>query len=104
MLYGKLRFWADGQVNEIGPGEVVIVRQGVRHGYITLEDAEIEIYGEMGSGVFISTREQDGTTHEKEIFVRDVPWSRAPLDENQYISRQQQLQQFRADYEAEPFA
>jgi hypothetical protein len=36
--------------------------------------------------------------------VRHVPWSRVPTNDSQYISRSEQLERFRARYEANPFA
>jgi mannose-6-phosphate isomerase-like protein (cupin superfamily) len=104
VLYGKLRFRAGDQVRDVGAGEVVIVEPGVIHGYITLEDAEIEVYGEIGAGIFVTTEAPDGTTSVDEIFVRNVPWSRVPADESQYISRSEQLHRFRARYDEKPFA
>ena len=104
VLYGKLRFRVGKQVRDIGPGEVVIVEPGIPHGYITLEDAEIEIYGEIGAGIFVTVEDPDGASREEEIFVRNAPWSRIPADESQYITREEQLKRFRVRYEASPFA
>ena len=104
VLYGKLRFRAGDQVRDVGPGEVVIVEPGVIHGCITLEDAEIEVYGEIGAGIFVSSEAPDGSTQVEEIFVRNVPWSRVPADESQYITRSEQLERFRVRYATHPFA
>ena len=65
VLYGKLRFRAGDQIQDIGPGEVVIVEPGIEHGYVTLEDAELEVYGEIGAGVFMMTEDADGTPREE---------------------------------------
>ena len=104
VLYGRLRFRVGDQVQEIGAGEVVIVEPGTLHGYIALEDTEIEIYGEIGSGIFIPAGSPNGSTELEEIFVRNVPWSRTPPDEHQYITRAEQLDRFRARYADDPFA
>jgi mannose-6-phosphate isomerase-like protein (cupin superfamily) len=104
VLYGKLRFRVGDQIRDVGAGEVVIVAPGAVHGYVTLEDAEIEVYGEIGAGIFVTTQGPDGTTSEQEIFVRDVPWSRAPTDDSKYISRSEQLERFRERYKEQPFA
>jgi cupin domain len=104
VLYGRLRFRVGDQVQEIGAGEVVIVEPETIHGYVALEDTEIEVYGEIGSGIFIPVDgPYDGADFE-EIFVRDVPWSRAPQDERQYITRAEQIERFRSSYTANPFA
>jgi quercetin dioxygenase-like cupin family protein len=104
VLYGKLRFHVSGETREIGPGEVVIVEPGAVHGYITVEDADIEVYGEVGSGVFVPKATSDGSTVFDEVFIRDVPWSRTPPDDSLYITRAEQLDRFRTSYAAAPFA
>jgi hypothetical protein len=103
VLYGRLRFRAGDQVQEIGAGEVVIVEPGTLHGYIALEDTEIEIYGEIGSGIFVPANGSNGSTDFEEIYVRDVPWSRAPREERQYITRAEQIERFRSRYATDPF-
>lgn len=95
ILYGNLRFTVGGETRNIGPGEVVIVPPGVEHMYTALEDTEVEIYGEVGAGIFVMERQPDGTRREKELFVRGVPWSRVPPDESMYVTRAVQLQRFR---------
>ena len=104
MLYGRLRFRVGEQTRDIGPGEVVIIQPEIVHGYLALDDAEIEIYGEIGSGIFVPRQGDANGTQFEEIFVRDVPWSRAPQDERQYITRAEQLELFRSRYAADPFA
>lgn len=97
VLYGRLRFKVGEDTREIGPGEVIIVPPDVKHAHVALEDSELEVIGEIGSGVFITIEEADGTLREQELFVRGVPWSRVPEDESQYISREDLLRQFRRD-------
>ncbi len=97
ILYGRLRFTVGYETRDVGPGEVVIVPPCVEHSYVALEETEVEIYGEVGAGIFVMERNADGTRHEKELFVRDVPWSRTPADESLYVSRAEQLQRFRAE-------
>ena len=103
VLYGRLCFHVAGETREIGPGEVVIVEPGAVHGYVTIEDAEIEIYGEIGSGIFVPKLTSNGTIQFDEVFVRDVPWSRTPPDDSQYITRDEQLERYRTSYTAAPF-
>lgn len=97
VLYGRLRFQVGEVTREVGPGEVIIVPPNVEHGHVALEDTELEVIGEIGSGVFISVDAPDGTVGEHELFVRGVPWSRIPEDESQYITREEQLRRFRRD-------
>jgi uncharacterized cupin superfamily protein len=104
VLSGKVRYRVGDDVRECGPGAVVIVSPGVTHGYVVLEDAELEFYGEIGSGVFVTETDGNGTRREREIFVRDVPWSRIPDSGRDYISREEQLRRFRMDYQERPFA
>lgn len=35
---GRLRFWADGELTECGPGESVTLPSGVPHTYVVLEE------------------------------------------------------------------
>jgi hypothetical protein len=97
VLYGRLRFEVGRDVREVGPGEVIIIPPDVEHGHVALEDTELEVIGEIGSGVFITVEQPDGTARVQELFVRDVPWSRVPEDDSHYISREEQLRRFRND-------
>ena len=104
VLYGRLRFQVGADTREVGPGEVIIVPPNIEHGHVALEDTELEVIGEIGSGVFIMVESPEGAVREQELFVRSVPWSRAPADEGQYISREDLLRQFRRDAQDHPFA
>jgi quercetin dioxygenase-like cupin family protein len=104
VLSGKVRYRVGDDVRACGPGAIIIVSPGVTHGYVVLEDAELEFYGEIGSGVFVTEPGAEGTPTEREIFVRDVPWSRVPDSGSDYISREEQLRRFRKDYQESPFA
>jgi hypothetical protein len=104
VLSGKIRLRVGEDVSELRSGGVAIINPGVVHGYVVLEDAELEFYGEIGSGVFIPSIGSDGSHSVTEIFVRDVPWSRMPDSDHDYISREEQLRRFRAEYQQQPFA
>src|SRR5688500_16446378 len=67
ILYGRLRFTVENETRNVGPGEVVIVPQGVEHSYVALEETEVEIYGEVGAGVYVTERNPDGSRCEKEL-------------------------------------
>ena len=104
VLSGRVRFRVGDDVRDLGAGAIAIIHPGVVHGYVVLEDAEIEIYGEIDSGIFVTTQEPDGSTRATEIFVRDVPWSRVPDSDDAYIARREQLDRFRREYKQQPFA
>lgn len=91
VLYGRLRFLVRSDIREVRAGEIVIIPPGTIHGYTVLEGAELEIYGEIGCGVFRPILNPDGSITEVESFVRGMPWTRTPDDESKYISREQQL-------------
>ena len=95
VLYGRLRFRVGDEVREVGAGEVVIIPPGVDHAYRVLEDAAIESYGEIGSGIFSRIRQLDGSYEAQEVYVREVPWSRVPPPGKAYVSREDQLRRFR---------
>jgi quercetin dioxygenase-like cupin family protein len=86
VLYGRLRFQVENQTREVGPGDIVIVPPDTLHGHTTLEDAEIEIFGEAGGGIFLPVVQPDGSRVIEELFVREVPWSRVPADDGQYLT------------------
>jgi quercetin dioxygenase-like cupin family protein len=102
VLYGRLRFRVGDASREVGAGEVVIIPPGIRHGYVALENAEVEILGEIGAGEFITVRDPDGTTREEELFVRGHPWSRVPEDESLYSTEDELLERYRASVAADP--
>ena len=80
VLYGRLRFTVGEVTQEIRAGHVVIVPPGATHSHEVLADAEIEIFGEIGAGIFVWETQPDGSVVETELFVPGVPWSRTPPD------------------------
>lgn len=95
VLSGQLRFQVGDDAREVGAGEIVVIPPKVIHSHTVLEDCELEVIGEIGSGVYIRMTGDDGDVYEQELFVRDVPWSRLPADERYYITREEQLERFR---------
>ena len=77
-------------------GEVVIVPPGDAHAYVALEDAELEINGEIGAGEFFRVTGPDGSVREEEVFVRGHPWSRTPPDDRQYTTQDELFARYRA--------
>ena len=102
VLYGRLRFRVGEQIREVSAGEVVIIPPGTKHGYIALENSEVEILGEIGAGEFITLRNSDGTTREEEQFVRGHPWSRTPEDESLYSTEDELLDRYKASLAQDP--
>ena len=94
VLYGRLRFLVGADIHEVRAGEIVIIPPGRVLGYSVLQSAELELYGEIGSGVFLPQQNPDGTIIEQESFVRGLPWTRTPPDESMYITREEQLMSF----------
>ncbi len=95
VLYGRLKMRVGDQRRELSAGEVVIIPAGTRHGYRALEDSEIEVYGEIGMGEFITLPSANGESPAREVFVKGQPWSRSPSDESQYISHAELLERYR---------
>lgn len=103
ILSGKVRYQVDNETREVSPGEIIVIPAGAVHAYVTVEDAELEVYGIVGAREFMITRNADGTTSEEEIFVRELPWTGTPPDEGRYISRAERLRRYVEWYEANPF-
>ena len=102
VLYGRLHFRVENATREVGAGEVVILPAGTRHGYRALEDTEIEEYGEIGAGEFLTVRDADGTMRTEEVFVVGAPWSRKPVDSSQYLTHEELLAKYQASVETDP--
>jgi quercetin dioxygenase-like cupin family protein len=96
VLYGRLRFCIDRDIHEVKAGEIVIVPERTLHGYRALDDAELELYGLIGCGVFIPMSNPDGSSTEVESVVRGMPWTRTPPDDGQYVTRLEQMASFPA--------
>ena len=103
ILSGRIRYQVDGEAREIGPGEIIVIPPGAVHAYVTLEDAELEVYGIVGAREFMVTRNPDGTTSEEEVFVRELPWTAVPPDERLYITREERIRRYVEWYRANPF-
>jgi mannose-6-phosphate isomerase-like protein (cupin superfamily) len=102
VLYGRLHVRVDDATQVLGAGQVLIVPAGTRHGYVALEDSEIEVYGEIGAGEFMTVHEPDGSSHDEEIFMEGAPWSRTPGESSQYITHAELLARYRASLAHEP--
>lgn len=103
ILSGRLRFRVGEETRDVDSGAIIVIPPRTPHAYIALEDSELEVYGQIGSGEFGLVTEPDGTIREEEVFVRDIPWSRVPDDESRYMTREERLRQHRAWFEANPF-
>jgi len=103
ILSGRIRYQVDGEKRDVGPGEIIVIPAAATHAYVTLEDAELEVYGLVGAREFMVTQNSDGSTSEEEIFVRDLPWTGTPPDESLYISREERLRRYVEWYQANPF-
>jgi quercetin dioxygenase-like cupin family protein len=103
VLSGRLRFRVGDETRDVGAGAIIVIPPRTPHAYVALEDSELEVYGQIGSGEFALVVQPDGVVHEIEVFVRDIPWSRKPPDASQYISREERLRQHHAWFETNPF-
>ena len=103
ILSGTIRYQVDGETRAVGPGEIIVIPAGAVHAYVTLEDAELEVYGIVGAREFMVFRDAHGTTSEQEVFVRDLPWTGTPPDESLYISRGERIRRYVEWYQANPF-
>jgi quercetin dioxygenase-like cupin family protein len=102
VLYGQLHMRVEDAARVLGPGEVVILPPGTRHGYRALEDSEIEVYGEIGSGEFLTISQSDGSTRVEEVFQEGAPWSRTPDDPAKYMTHTELLARYEESLANDP--
>jgi len=76
---------------------------GVVHAYLALENTELEVYGEIGSGEFFHVTDPDGSVRKEEVFVRGHPWSRTPPDESHYTTQDELFARYNAWHTQDPF-
>lgn len=103
ILSGKIRYQVDGETRDVNPGEIIVIPPRTVHAYVTLEDAELEVYGIVGAREFMVLRGEDGTTREEEVFVRELPWTGTPPDEGLYITREERIRRYVEWYRDNPF-
>ncbi len=97
VLYGKLRFTVGDSTADVDAGKVVIVPPRTTHSHTVLDGAEIEIYGEIGAGIFVWVELADGSRREEEIFVEGVPWSGRPGRRQHYMTEEEQDRLYQTD-------
>ena len=95
VLYGRLWFTVGGQTHDVTAGKAVIVPAGTTHSHAVIEEAEIEIVGQIGAGIFVWAKDADGEIVEEEIFVRGVPWSRTPPPGAHFLTPSEQARLYR---------
>jgi quercetin dioxygenase-like cupin family protein len=65
VLSGRLRFKVGDEIREVGAGEVVVIPPKVLHSHKVLEDCELEVIGEISSGVYVQVTGTDGEFSEQ---------------------------------------
>lgn len=102
ILSGTIRYQVDGETRDVGPGEIIVIPPKAAHAYVTLEDAELEVYGVVVAREFMVSRNPDGSTTEVEVFVRELPWTGTPPEERMYITRGERIGRYDEWYRANP--
>ena len=85
---GHVRFTVGEEQHVCGPGMIVFVPPGVRHGFLAESAAVIDVFSEQEMGVYVIVLEPDGTEREEEIFMAGFPSSHRPPDGETYTSRE----------------
>jgi quercetin dioxygenase-like cupin family protein len=80
VISGEIQFLVHGERKVCRAGEIAFVPPETLHGFTVLEDAVIEVFGEQEMGEYVTIVEPDGSRHEVEVFVAELPWDRRPPD------------------------
>ena len=78
VLSGNVRFTAGIEQQVCGPGTIVFVPAGVRHGLVAETATTVDVFSEQDMGVYVVVLEPDGAEREEEIFMEGFPSSHAP--------------------------
>ena len=84
---GALRFTVATEQRVCGPGTVIFVPAGVRHGFVAESDAVVDVFSEQRMGVYVVVRERGGGEREEEIFIEGFPSSHPPPPSRPTASR-----------------
>jgi hypothetical protein len=78
VLRGRMRFTVGGRHLVRGAGEIALVPRGVEHGFVCLDDAEVELLGVPGMGQYVTVLAAGGARREVEWREPGHLWRRAP--------------------------
>lgn len=85
---GEIRFTVDGEQRLCGPGTIVFVAAGRRHGFVAESDAVLDVFSEQRMGIYVVVLDPDGTEREEEIFIEGFPSSHAPPAGEPFTTRE----------------
>jgi mannose-6-phosphate isomerase-like protein (cupin superfamily) len=84
---GEVRFTVGAEQRVCGPGAIVFVPAGVRHGFVAERDAVVDVFSEQQMGLYVVVLDPDGTEREEEIFMENFPSSHTPPPGQGYTPR-----------------
>jgi quercetin dioxygenase-like cupin family protein len=73
---GTLEVVLGGERRRCGPGVVVAIPPGTEHGFVVIDEATIEVFGEQRMGEFAVVVDDRGERGTREVFTT-APWSRS---------------------------
>lgn len=88
MRHGHVRFTVGDEQRVCGPGTIVFVPAGVRHGFVAETDAVLDVFSQQRMGVYVVVVEPDGAEREEEIFMPGFPSSNEPPAGQSYTPRE----------------
>lgn len=85
---GEVRFTVGADQGVCGPGAIVVVPAGVRHGFVAESPAVVDVFSEQRMGVYVVVLGPDGSEREEEVFMEGFLASRAPPPGQAYTARE----------------
>jgi uncharacterized RmlC-like cupin family protein len=76
---GEVRMTVGAEQRVCGPGTIIFVPAGVRHGFLVESAVVLDVFSEQHMGVYVLYVAPNGTESEEEIFIAGFPSSNEPL-------------------------
>jgi len=73
VISGEIRFRVGSETKVCSAGEIAFIPPQTGHGFVVLsEEAVIEVIGEQHVGSYVKILTPDGTSHEVEVFTKEI--------------------------------
>ena len=73
VISGEIRFRSGSETKVCSAGDIAFFPPKTEHGFVVLsEEAVIEVIGEQHVGSYVKILDPDGSSHEVEVFTREI--------------------------------